>query len=203
MKRFWIPLWWLALAVFDATKTVEMMRAEGLAQNWPVLFAIEALGWLPWAFATWFIMWLAQRLRSVSRPVVWTVHIVNALFVDVIFAAWVTFLVLTFKPFGPTFHVTALGHFVTGVYTNLHVTIIFYALILAMASFLDSRDRLARQNVELAQLNEQLAQAQLSALRRQIEPHFLFNALNSAAGLIREARSSEAITMLVSLGDFL
>jgi LytS/YehU family sensor histidine kinase len=57
--------------------------------------------------------------------------------------------------------------------------------------------------VELAQLNAKLAQAQLSALRRQIEPHFLFNALNSIAGLIRENKSNEAITMLVGLSDFM
>jgi two-component system, LytTR family, sensor kinase len=154
-------------------------------------------------FATWFIMWLAHRLRSAPRPLAWGVHVINALCVDVGLAAWTTFLVVTYHPFGPAFHIEALPHFLTGVYSNLHVTIIFYALILAMSAFFDSRDRLARQNVELVQLNEQLAQTQLSALRRQIEPHFLFNALNSIAGLIRENRPTEAISMLVTLSDFL
>ena len=51
---------------------------------------------------------------------------------------------------------------------------------------LDSRERLALQQTETARLNEQLSKAQLDALRRQIEPHFLFNTLNAVAGLVRE-----------------
>ena len=203
MKRLWIPLWWLGLALFDATKTVRVMRAEGMHHNWLVLFVIEALGWLPWAVATWLIIALAQRLRSAPRIVAWSVHVVTALCVNVAFAAWTTFLVVTFRPFGPDFPDRTFPHFLSGFTDDLLMTIAFYALILTMNNFFESRERLVKQNLELAQLNEQLAQAQLSALRRQIEPHFLFNALNSIAGLIRERRPTEAIAMLVSLSDFL
>ena len=36
-------------------------------------------------------------------------------------------------------------------------------------------------------MNEELSRAaQLAALRRQIEPHFMFNTLNSIAGLVRD-----------------
>jgi LytS/YehU family sensor histidine kinase len=45
--------------------------------------------------------------------------------------------------------------------------------------------------------------AQLSALRRQIEPHFLFNTLNAIAGLVREKRNDSAVTMIAGLSDFL
>lgn len=203
MKRLWIPLWWLGLALFDAAKTVGVMRAEGMHHNWPVLFAIEALSWLPWAVATWFIIALVQRLRSAPRIVAWSAHVVTALGANAVSAAWTTFLVVTFRPFGPDFPAHAFPHFLTCFTGGLLTTIVFYALILTVNSFFESRERLVKQNVELAQLNEQLAQAQLSALRRQIEPHFLFNALNSIAGLIREKQSGEAITMLVSLSDFL
>jgi two-component system LytT family sensor kinase len=203
VKRLWIPLWWLALALFDAAKTVGVMRAEGMHHNWPVLFAIEALSWLPWAVATWFIIALVQRLRSAPRVVAWSAHVFTALCANAVFAAWTTFLVVTFRPFGPDFPDHAFPHFLSGFTDSLLTTIAFYALILTMNNFFESRGRFVKQNMELAQVNERLAQAQLSALRRQIEPHFLFNALNSIAGLIREKQSSEAITMLVSLSDFL
>jgi len=68
---------------------------------------------------------------------------------------------------------------------------------------LDSRERLALEQTETARLNEQLSKAQLSALRRQIEPHFLFNTLNSIAGLVREKRTDAAVTMIVELSDFM
>jgi LytS/YehU family sensor histidine kinase len=62
---------------------------------------------------------------------------------------------------------------------------------------------MASHKTEVAQLSEQLAQAQLNALRRQIEPHFLFNALNAISGLIREGRSDAAADMIAALSDFL
>jgi hypothetical protein len=195
MKRLWIPLWWLALALFDATRTVGVMQSEGMHHNWPVLFTIEVLGWLPWAIATWFIIWLANGLRSSPRVLVWSAHVVTGLCLNAVFAAWTTFLVVTFRPFGPTPDET-LPHLLSGFTGVLPTTIVFYALVLMMNSFFEARDRLVRQN-------EQLAQAQLSALRHQIEPHFLFNALNSIAGFIRERKSNEAIATLVSLSDFL
>lgn len=196
-------MWWLGIALFDATKTVGVMRSEGMHHNWTVLFAIEALGWLPWALATWFIIWLAQRVRTAPIALVAGAHLATAVCANVLFAGWTTFLVVTFQPFGPEFTERALPNFTSGVTDGLLGTVVFYALILAMNNFFESRERFLKQNTELAQLNEQLAQAQLSALRRQIEPHFLFNALNSIAGLIREGKSNEAITMLVSLSDFL
>ena len=203
MRRRWIPLWWLTLALFDATKTVAVMRAEGMRHNWPVLFVIEALSWLPWAVATWFIVALAQRLRSAPPAVAWSLHVLTAFCANTAFAAWTTLLVVTFRPFGPDFPSRAFPHFLNGFSGDLLTTIVFYALILAMNSFFESRERLVKQNLQLAQLGEQLAQAQLSALRCQIEPHFLFNALNSIAGLIRERQSREAIATLVTLSDFL
>lgn len=45
--------------------------------------------------------------------------------------------------------------------------------------------------------------AELRALRYQLQPHFLFNTLNAVSGLVAEARHAEAQTMIARLGDFL
>ena len=45
--------------------------------------------------------------------------------------------------------------------------------------------------------------AQLRALRNQQNPHFMFNALNSIAGLLSRGRVAEAETMTLNLADFL
>jgi two-component system, LytTR family, sensor kinase len=57
--------------------------------------------------------------------------------------------------------------------------------------------------MEAARVNEQLAKAQLSALRQQIEPHFLFNTLNTIAGLVREGRGDNAVDMIAGLSELL
>jgi two-component system, LytTR family, sensor kinase len=46
-------------------------------------------------------------------------------------------------------------------------------------------------------------QAQLEALRYQINPHFLFNALNAVSTLVTERRNDEAARMLSRVSDFL
>jgi LytS/YehU family sensor histidine kinase len=83
------------------------------------------------------------------------------------------------------------------------VTVIFYVSILGATYILDSRKRLADQQMETARLNAQLSKAQLEALRHQIEPHFLFNALNAVASLIRENRNDDAVGMIAGISDLL
>ena len=46
-------------------------------------------------------------------------------------------------------------------------------------------------------------QAQLEALRYQINPHFLFNSLNAVSTLVTERRNDEASRMLARVSDFL
>ncbi|HMG57999.1 MAG TPA: sensor histidine kinase [Kofleriaceae bacterium] len=60
-------------------------------------------------------------------------------------------------------------------------------------------DRLVRAS----ELEAQLSRAQLLALQMQIRPHFLFNTLNTIAGLVRVNDKASAITMLAGLGDLL
>src|SRR5205807_8452075 len=88
-------------------------------------------------------------------------------------------------------------------YNGLLSYLLLYAAILAISYILGSRERLMREQTETARLNEQLSKAQLDALRRQIEPHFLFNTLNAVAGLVREKRNDAAVSMIAGLSDFL
>ena len=46
-------------------------------------------------------------------------------------------------------------------------------------------------------------EAELRALRYQLHPHFLFNALNGVSALVAEKRGDEARTMIAQLGAFL
>lgn len=55
----------------------------------------------------------------------------------------------------------------------------------------------------LAVVREEALSAQMRALRYQVNPHFLFNTLNSIAGLIEEGSATRAERMVLSLSTFL
>jgi two-component system, LytTR family, sensor kinase len=54
-----------------------------------------------------------------------------------------------------------------------------------------------------SELQSQLVSAQLTALKMQLQPHFLFNTLNAIMVLVRQHKSKEAERMLGHLGDLL
>ncbi|MEO7732575.1 MAG: histidine kinase, partial [Kofleriaceae bacterium] len=60
-----------------------------------------------------------------------------------------------------------------------------------------------RRSRELAKLQAELTQAQLSALRMQLNPHFLFNTLHTIAVFVREHDERHAVEMIEQLGDVL
>jgi hypothetical protein len=53
-----------------------------------------------------------------------------------------------------------------------------------------------------ARAERQAQEAQLKALRYQVNPHFLFNTLNSLSSLVMARRAEEAETMIVNLSTF-
>ena len=110
--------------------------------------------------------------------------------------------------------------------TNIVVVAVFYAGMRALAEYLIPRvsmadfiwyysalsvmllaltygEDLVENEDRIASLQAQANVAQLNALRYQLNPHFLFNTLNSVASLISKKMGAEAETMVVSLSDFL
>jgi signal transduction histidine kinase len=73
------------------------------------------------------------------------------------------------------------------------------ALCFAYEHFLRSRE----QEAQAQALQGELAQAQLQALRMQVNPHFLFNTLNAIAVLVRGGETAKAGRTLRLLSDML
>ena len=66
---------------------------------------------------------------------------------------------------------------------------------------LESQQR--QRALQLGRAKAEVKDAQLQLLRYQLNPHFLFNTLNSVASLVSSERTEDAKTMLSRLGDFL
>jgi two-component sensor histidine kinase len=189
---------WAALALFDATQIVVSMRAMGMQHHWWTLFFTTMAPWAVWAAATPLALALLRRYPLPSRaPRNWALHALACLAVGAVWTAFAAALEHTLNPFAyPKGADPFLPLWKSRFIGSLVGDIILYGSIATLSVTFATRQRLSQQR-------ELLAQAQLAALRLQLEPHFIFNALNAVTGLIREKKDNEAIATVAALGDLL
>jgi hypothetical protein len=202
----WIVLIWCAIAAIDACQTVLFLHTLDHERAWLPVFAVEFASWLPWLVATPFIMGLARRTPPFVRGTMLAslgTHLAAFAAIGLAAETWYVALQLAFNPWDYPQALTFTDAWRNSFPYQAPAFLIVYALIVAVTLILDGRDKLARQTTEAARLNAELSKAQLAALRRQVEPHFLFNALNSIAGLARDNQNAAAVSMIVGLSEFL
>ena len=204
-RWLWIAAVWCAGATFDASQTVLIMRNEGRHHSWLPLFGTELALWLPWALATPLISRLARRHAFTREHLGRTLAVHLAVFVGLsaVTEAWSALLQVLLNPWGNRRWPTFVDTWSVSLLYQALLLLVVYVLILTVTFALDSRERVARQSAETARLNDELSKAQLAALHRQIEPHFIFNTLHAIAGLVRERRDEAAVSMIVGLSEFL
>jgi sensor histidine kinase YesM len=93
---------------------------------------------------------------------------------------------------------------------DFHANVMWYWVILGIQSGFryyrkyEEREQLAlRLELHASELKAQLADAHLSALKMQLQPHFLFNTLNAIMVLVRQQRGREAEETLTRFSDLL
>lgn len=163
------------------------------------------------SIATWWawipitpLAWLAWRRiprRSAALLVIPVVHFA-LLFVAFVLQAW---LAVTIGH--QTGHVQSSIDFSTMAVRSVSDLVLYdfiiYCSILAVIFGLDYAKRYRDRDVLASQLEAQLSQARLSAVQMQLQPHFLFNALNSVAMLVRAERSRDALDVIVGFSELL
>jgi len=92
-------------------------------------------------------------------------------------------------------------------FTRAYSSMLNYILVFGVNMILFhvnyARRAAIQQERHLAEANVAAQQAQLAALRYQLNPHFLFNSLNSISALIVTGRNKDAEAMTNRLSDFL
>ena len=71
-------------------------------------------------------------------------------------------------------------------FLKIHLTLLTYWGIVAATHVARHYRRARERELRAAQLETELARAQVEALKMQLHPHFLFNTLNAVSGLMRE-----------------
>lgn len=176
--------------------------SEGDPPNW-----LRNLVWNLGNFWLWMLLvplvgWLGRRTAGRGWPRFFAVHVPAALALAVV--QLLLHLVLFWTLCGPgRMPVHTFGQYVRMEFAySYHLAVITYWIVLAVLRGMDSRRRLRDERLRNAQLETQLAQSQLQALRMQLQPHFLFNTLNAISALAL-ADPLQARLMIARLSDFL
>jgi len=201
-RWLWIACVWSGLGFFTAIQNIILLRAQGLHLPWLHIFMGLLFMWLPWALATPIVLDLGRKYPLRLRPVsTWLKHISACTSISLATAGWFACLDKLLTP--SAVEGTFWNDWLKTLEMQAFFYLILYCSVLLVGYTIDYRRRLQRQQTEAAKLNEQLSKAQLSALRQQLQPHFLFNTLNAIVGLVRDGRNDDAVNMIVMLSDLL
>jgi two-component system LytT family sensor kinase len=209
---------WTVPAAFGAINRIAQTRLNG----WEPVTAPELI----WSGGDWFIYaFLTPGVFAISRK--WPLarpHVVRRALlhfaISLLFCvAWATCgkalelaLALMFNP--ATVHAQAQAgaaqfwrkagvDWLSWVFTTLPFGVAVYLCVVgvehAIRYFVEARDR----ELQMARLKEQLTGARFAALQAQVNPHFLFNTLNTIAVLVRDDDRQTAVQIVEQLSEVL
>jgi hypothetical protein len=195
---------WPLLALGETIANCSVYWAEGNPHAFLPSFENRCIAFLYSALATPAIYWLALRFPFSRKN--WTRAGLIHLGAAVAYSAGGMIFGLMFIPASlrDSFWTTLTVRKVVGVsiYALFNDTESVYILIVALATLMSYHRRYREREVRAAQLDTQLAQTQLQFLRSQINPHFLFNSLQSISALMEfDVKAADA--MMAELGDLL
>jgi hypothetical protein len=207
MRRRFAIITIIAWSVITLAATAEMvLRAPGGPSlrmfGWAML--LQAPGWAMWGLATAPIIRLSRRLPLV-RPIrlrALAAHVAVCAVVSVAFAAAYRVAHVAFSPAPPRTE-SLLRQLWDDVVGWSPFLLMAYASLVGVGHALEYAARVRHEQAEKAVLRTQLVEAQLGALRMQLQPHFLFNTLNGVAMLIRSGDPERAVEMIALLGEVL
>jgi two-component system, LytTR family, sensor kinase len=210
------PNWWIvAPLIWAVPATIAMLQAlafgamyspRGLgARDW-IEAAVQVTRYMLWAPLTPLIFAAAQRFPfqrpGLARSI--ALHACIALlciaFVEALSTQFQSQLISAVmdRPRATPGRVVLFQN----VGSRLAIGLVTYSAVVAFASVFDYQRRLRDEAVRVAQLQRDLSDAQVQAIKMLVQPHFLFNTLHAVNVLI-EKEPAAATRMVTRLGDLL
>jgi len=193
---------WIVPAVLGAVDTLAQQRIWGGDPLNLGRLIFASADWFLYAFLTPFVFAIARRW-PVERPLLARRTILHLAFSLLFCVLWAGGGMLLRLALGDR-QQGGFGHnYVSWIFTTLPFGVAVYLCMVgiehAIRYFTEARDR----DIQLARLSEQLAGARFAALQAQLNPHFLFNTLNTITVLVRDGDSAGATRMVEQLSDIL
>ncbi|HEX2202398.1 MAG TPA: histidine kinase [Longimicrobium sp.] len=195
---------WGLIAAIDATQTRFYFSLHEPEYGWGEAAVRSASTWGLWVLFTPLIFALSRRLPLDRVPLrrAAGVHAAAALgfaLLHITLAVGLAFAIGWAWQYGHT-PAVLFQKYLTG---KVHLHLLTYVMIAGLFYAREYHQRYRERELAASQLQARLAEAQLQALKTQIQPHFLFNTLNSISVLALRGDTQCAVRMLSRLSDLL
>lgn len=200
-KVFWIVLaWWTGYSLVFSIHIVAVSGPGGLPMSYPQALRFSFGSWMMWIPISLGLHWLAQRYPIERGHVLRAVPLLLGAPIIVVLLRSVYFVQTNaiFRWYGPD----PLPAFNDVVLSNLSSHSLLTWIVIGLAHALIFHERAVDRERTIAELRINLGEARIEALRAKMNPHFLLNALNSAAEMVHHD-AELADKMLVSLSALL
>ena len=191
---FWLAVfagWTLLVAVFAVSSSLTY-AANYQPARWGYTLTMAATEWYVWAALTPLVAWLSRRFRW--SPERWSGGLILA-----VAGLPIAFIKVTLTRVLRRITDSGDAYFQINDLTVQYI--LYWAIVLATHAWLYYRDVRGRE-LRTSQLEALLAQTRLQMLSMQLQPHFLFNTLNTIAELVHE-RPAAAERMIGGLSQLL
>lgn len=205
-KKFWFVAFciWTLVSLVHSSTVYLSIRAESCPLTDGQVFSYTFVDHYLWMLLCPAVLWMAHRYPF--EPGKWAMSFgFHLLAVTGLTVLQLTLFIAVYVPYHEQ-RIIRGTDFLQGFRllgsTHLFLGFLTYGAIIIVALALHHRRQQEAALVRASELEAQLAQAQLQALRMQLHPHFLFNTLHTIASLVDEDPST-ARRMTARLGEFL
>lgn len=199
-----LALWVLFGLLYSNLIYLSMM---GHGHSWLRLVLWQQCNWLAWAALTpvvltlWRLAPVEPAWRSWRTVLLHVPFSVAVSLVHLVPLALATSRIWPYRPRVEPVTFAEAYRASLGSWFRLDMTV-YWAIVAAISAWHVYR-RMERREARASQLEASLARAELEALKLRLQPHFLFNALHAATGLVRRGETETAVAVLVGLSDLL
>jgi sensor histidine kinase YesM len=193
---------WTLFGIYSGFQTHYRSALWGRPYGWAwSMFAEIAYTWI-WAALTPLVLWMTRRFPLPSPRWVRNsaVHLV-AMFAMASFTKLLWDLVAS-PPYAFFKDGASLVSVLKSISSALDAGILLYTVIALTSYAIHYYRRFEEGRLQASELQRQFTKAQLHALKMQLHPHFLFNALHTVSGLVHDDPHA-AERMIARLSDFL
>jgi len=194
---------WVLLVLVFATQSYAMASLKGDPMTWWSAFIWVAADWSAWALVAPFPLWLARTFPIGREQIGRSVFIYGAGFLITLIAHAGTYLAIdralgiAWRPEDPFITMWGLYMVKKAAFDTL-----VYALLVGLMHGIGYYALYRERELQTSRLTAQLAESRLHVLATQLQPHFLFNTLNTVSALIRRDPDG-ADRVIARLGDLL